>query len=54
MVTSARLPITAPCPTRTPGMIIASEPIHTSLPMTVSPAPRNPSRAPAKAATSGM
>jgi len=36
-VTTDRAPITAPCPMVIEGIIIASLPIHTSLPMTTSP-----------------
>lgn len=38
LVTTERVPITAPSPIFMPGIIIASAPIQTSLPITVSPA----------------
>ena len=37
LVTMAFAPIIAPSPMRTPGIMVASYPIHTSLPTTVSP-----------------
>ena len=53
-VTKARVPITAPSPILIPGMMMASEPIHTSLPIMVSPAGRYPFSDPSKAETSDI
>src|SRR5690606_7072618 len=52
LVTKDRLPMTAPSPIITPGIIIASLPIHTSLPIIVFLAPEYPSRAPLNVSTS--
>ena len=51
---TARVPITAPSPIFTPGMMIASDPIHMSFLVTVSPADLKPFSAPVNIGSSDI